>query len=137
MYSAGLRAGVDYKKHRKFQSTSNEIHLFRSTEESPANVPAPQGLQPRSPKRLDQAVRVESPKKLMAGQGVAKLELKMFRQDSQEEASRESEGRPGGDDEHLVAEERAPAGQGKPNDLNLEAPQYYGSSPGGSKRLSL
>ena len=65
---------------------------------------------------------MESPKKLMAGQGVAKLELKMFRQDSQEEASKESDERPGGADGHMVAEESETASQSKPNDQNLEAP---------------
>ena len=51
---------------------------------------------------------MESPKKLMTGQSVAKLELKLFRQNSQglqDEASEESESRPRKEDPHLVAEE--------------------------------
>ena len=67
VYSAGLRAGVDYKKHRKYQSTSNEIQLFRSNEENSVNMPTGQNLKPLSPKGLDQGKRVESPKKLMTG----------------------------------------------------------------------
>ena len=55
VHATGLRAGVDYKKHRKLQST-NEIQLFGSREDGSFNpaVSGPSGrnLIPISPKGL-------------------------------------------------------------------------------------